>query len=100
VFQGSQLVGLTRNRLYVWKLPGLSPVRSLPLTSAHRVLEDLDGGVAVLGSKGTTHLIRLADGRGITFTHAAHAQLEPQGLTFASGSTLRFVPRAQLHFGS
>jgi len=100
VFQGSQIVGLTRNRLYVWRLPGLSPVRSFPLPRAKRVLEDLDGGVAVLGSAGTTHLIRLSDGRGVTFTHAAHAQLEPQGLIFASGASLRFVPRSQLRFGS
>ena len=99
VFQGSQLVALTRNRLFVWRLPGLTPVRSFPLTRAKRVLEDLDGGVAVLGSSGTTHLIRLSDGRGATFTHAAHAQLEPQGLTFASGASLRFLPRSQIRFG-
>jgi hypothetical protein len=99
VFQGSQLVTLTRNRLSVWKLPGMTPVRSFPLLRAKLVLEDLDGGVAVLGSKGTTHLIRLSDGRGATFTHAAHAQLEPQGLVFGSGASIRFVPRSQIRFG-
>jgi hypothetical protein len=99
LFQGSQLVTLTWNRLLVWKLPRMTPVRSFPLVRAKRVLEDLDGGVAVLGSKGTTHLIRLTDGRGVTFTNAAHAQLEPQGLVFGSGSSIRFVPRSQIRFG-
>lgn len=99
VFQGSQLVTLTRSRLSVWRLPRMTPVRSFPLARAKRVLEDLDGGVAVLGSKGTTHLIRLSDGRGVTFSHAAHAQLEPQGLVFGSGASIRFVPRSQIRFG-
>jgi hypothetical protein len=77
----------------------MTPVRSFPLSPAKRMLEDLDGGVAVLGSSGTTHLVRLSDGHGATFTHAAHAQLEPQGLTFASAASLRFVPRSQIRFG-
>ena len=85
VFQGSQLVTLTRSALSMWRLPRNEPVRTFPLAPRRRVLEDLDGGVAVLGSSGTTHLIRLSDGRGATFMHAAHAQLEPQGLIFASG---------------
>ncbi len=98
-FQGSQLVTLTRTVLAVWALPGTEPVRTFQLGPGLRVLEDLDGGVAVLGSHGTTHLIRLSDGRGVTFTNAAHAQLEPPGLVVASGRSLRFVPRSSIHFG-
>jgi hypothetical protein len=98
-FQGSQLVTLTRTGLAVWKLPGDTPARTFPLAAGRRVLEDLDGGVAVLGSHGTAHLIRLSDGRGVTFAHAAHAQLEPQGLFFADGRTLRFLPRSGIRFG-
>ena len=79
-FQGSQVVTLTRTSLAVWRLGREAPVRTFALAPRARVLEDLDGGVAVLGAQGTTHLVRLADGRGATFTHAAHAQLEPQGL--------------------
>jgi hypothetical protein len=99
VFQGSQLVTLTRTALAVWALPGNVPRRSFALAPARRALEDLEGGVAVLGSHGTTRLIRLSDGRGVTFTHAFHAQLEPQGLSFSEGRTLRFVPREKIHFG-
>ena len=98
-FQGSQLVTLTRTSLSVWKLPGAAPRRTFPLSSGSRVLEDVDGGVAVLGSHGTTHLLRLSDGRGATFAHAAHAQLEPQGLFFSHGRTLHFVSRKQIRFG-
>jgi len=98
-FQGSQLVTLTRSALAVWKLPANAPRRVFRLSSSRRVLEDLDGGLAVLGSHGTTHLIRLSDGRGATFAHVAHAQLEPEGLFFSDGRTLRFVPRARIHFG-
>lgn len=98
-FQGSQLVTLTRTALAVWDLRRGSVVRSFALASGRRVLEDVDGGVAVLGLHGTTHLIRLSDGRGVTFAHAAHAQLEPQGLYFADGRTLRFFPRASIRFG-
>ena len=99
VVQGSQLVTLTPTTLTLWNARTGARVRSFVLPHATRVLEDLDAGVAVLGSQGTTHLIRLSDGRGITFTHAAHAQLEPQGLYFTSGRTLRFVPRARVRFG-
>src|SRR5205085_1613187 len=93
-FEGSQLVGLTRKDLLIWTLPDTEPRRTIPLIAAKRVLEDLDGGVAVLGFHGTTELIRLADDRRATFPHAAHAQLEPQGLYFTDGRTLRFVPRS------
>ena len=101
VFQGSQLVTLTGSALAVWNARTGARVRSFALPTATRVLEDLDGGIAVLGSHGTTHLIRLSDGRGVTYTRAAHAQLEPQGLYFASGSRLVFRPRADvaLRFG-
>lgn len=99
VFRGSQLVTLTRTALAVWHLPDGAPRRTFTLGSAPRVLEDVDGGIAVLGSSGTTHLVRLSDGRGATFAHAAHAQLEPQGLYFSAGRTLRFVPRAEIRFG-
>jgi len=99
VFQGSQLVTLTRTALAVWDLRRGSVVRSFALAPGKRVLEDVDGGVAVIGSHGTTHLIRLYDGRGVTFAHAAHAQLEPQGLYFTDGRTLRFVRRASIRFG-
>jgi hypothetical protein len=94
VFQGSTLVTLTPTSLTLWNLGTGARIRSFALPSASRVLEDLDGGIAVLGSHGTTHLIRVSDGRGVTYTHAAHAQLEPQGLTFARGAQLVFVPRA------
>ena len=97
--QGSQLVTLTRTKLTAWNARTGAAVRSFRLAPATRVLEDLDGGVAVLGSHGTTHLIRLSDGSGATFAPAAHAQLEPQGLYFATGRTLRFVPRARIRFG-
>jgi hypothetical protein len=96
VFQGGQLVTLTSTALTVWDSPTGRLVRSFALQPGKRVLEDVDGGIAVLGSMGTTHLIRLADGRGVTYTHAANAQLEPQGLYFAAGSQLRFVPRADV----
>ena len=99
VVQGSQLVTLTRTALDVWHLPDSTPGRTFALAAAPRVLEDVDGGVAVLGSSGTTHLIRLSDGRGVTFAHAANAQLEPTGLFFSDGRTLRFVPRARIRFG-
>jgi hypothetical protein len=99
VFQGSQLVTLTRRSLAVWRLGRQAPVRTFALAPRARVLEDLDGGVAVLGDRGTTHLIRLADGRGATFTHAAHGQLEPPGLYFSDGRVLRFVPRSSIRFG-
>jgi hypothetical protein len=95
-FQGSQLVTLTSTALTVWDTATGYRLRSFALPPGRRVLEDVDGGIAVLGSSGTTHLIRLSNGRGATYTHAAHAQLEPQGLYFASGSQLRFVPRADL----
>jgi hypothetical protein len=100
VFQGSELVTLAGKTLAVWRLPGSAPVRTFRLAPGPRaVLEDLDGGVAVLGSSGTTHLVRLSDGAMKTFAHAATAQLEPQVLYFADGRTLRFVPRAAIHFG-
>jgi hypothetical protein len=99
VVQGQQLVTLTRTALTVWSARTGAKVRAFPLAPAPRVLEDLDGGIAVLGSHGTTHLIRLSDGRGVTFTRAAHAQLEPLGLYFADGRTLRFVPRTRIRFG-
>jgi len=98
-FQGSRLVTLTATGLAVWDTGTGHRLRSFALPTGRRLLEDVDGGIAVLGSSGTTHLIRLSDGRGATYTHAAHAQLEPQGLFFASGSTLRFVPRTALRFG-
>jgi hypothetical protein len=98
-FQGSQLVGLTRKALVIWSLPDIEPRRTIPLVAAKRVLEDLDGGVAVLGRKGTTELVRLSDSRRATLAHAAHAQLEPKGLYFADGRTLRFVPRSSIRFG-
>jgi hypothetical protein len=98
-FQGTQLVTLTRTALAVWDVRHGNVVRTFALASEQRVLEDLDGGVAVLGSHGTTHLIRLSDGRGVTFAHAGQAQLEPQGLCFADGRTLRFVPRRSIRFG-
>jgi hypothetical protein len=97
--QGSQLVTLATTALTVWNARTGARVHTFPLAPAARVLEDLDGGVAVLGSYGTTHLIRLSDGRGLTFTHAAKAQLEPAGLYFADGRTLRFVPRPRIRFG-
>jgi hypothetical protein len=96
VFQGRQLVTLTPSALTVWDSHTGRLVRSFALQPGKRLLEDLDGGIAVLGSQGTTHLIRLSDGRGVTFTNAAKAQLEPQGLFFAAGSTLRFVSRADV----
>ncbi len=99
VFQGLQLVTLTKTALTVWNARTGAKVRTFALAPASRVLEDLDGGIAVLGSHGTTHLIRLADGRGLTFTHAAHAQLEPAGLYYADGRTLRFLPRSRIRFG-
>src|SRR4029077_6971980 len=95
-FQGSQLVTLTSTALTVWDTATGYRLRSFALPPGRRVLEDVDGGIAVLGSSGAAHLIRLSNGRGATYTHAAHAQLEPQGLYFASGSQLRFVPRADL----
>ena len=100
VFQGSELVTLAGRELAVWRLPAQAPVRSFLLPPGPRaVLEDVDGGVAVLGSNGTTHLVRLSDGAGATFTHAANAQLEPQGLYFSDGRTLRFVLRGAIRFG-
>ena len=99
MLQGPQLVTLTRTALTVWNAGTGEKVRTFPLAPARRVLEDIDGGVAVLGSHGTTHLIRLSDGRGVTFAHAAHAQLEPAGLYFADGRTLRFVPRSRIRLG-
>jgi hypothetical protein len=99
VFQGAELVTLTPTTLSVWNARTGSKLRSFSLAPGKRVLEDLDGGVAVLGSRGTTHLIRLSDGRGQTFSHAAHAQLEPQGLVLADGRTLRFVPRSKIRLG-
>jgi hypothetical protein len=98
-FQGSQLDTLNPTELVVWDVRRGEPLRRFPLVRRRRVLEDLDDGIAVLGSRGTTHLIRLSDGRGQTFSHAAHAQLEPQGLVFADGATLRFVPRTRIRFG-
>ncbi len=97
--QGRQIVALTRTSLVVWDRGSVRTEKTYPLPPARRAFEDLDGGIAVLGSHGTTHLIRLSDGRGVTFTHAFHAQLEPQGLYFSDGRTLRFVPRAKIHFG-
>ena len=99
VFQGSRLVTMTLTSLAVWDLRRDEVIRTIPLVRKLRVLEDLDGGVAVLGYRGTTQLVSLADGRRATFPHAANAQLEPQGLYFADGRTLRFVPRAQIRFG-
>ncbi len=99
VVQGPQLVTLTGTALTVWNAGTGEKVRTFPLAPARRVLEDIDGGVAVLGSHGMTHLIRLSDGRGVTFPHAAHAQLEPAGLCFAAGRMLRFVPRSRIRFG-
>jgi hypothetical protein len=96
VFQGSQLVTLTPTSLTLWNAHTGAKLRSFALGPGTRVLEDLDGGIAVLGSHGTTHLIRLSDGRGATFARAAHAQLEPQGLYFASGPRLVFLPRADV----
>jgi len=93
---GSQLVTLTRTALAVWNARTGAAVGSFRLPPATRVLEDVDGGIAVLGSHGTTHLIRLSDGRGATFARAAHAQLEPQGLYYAAGSRLVFVPRSSV----
>ncbi len=92
VFEGGQLVTLTSTALTVWDARTGARVRTFVLPPGKRVLEDLDRGIAVLGFHGTTHLIRLADGHGATLTHAAHAQLEDTGLSFASGPTLRFVP--------
>ena len=97
-FQGSQLVTLTRTALVVWDLRRELPVRAFQLAPGMRVLEDLDGGIAVLGSHGTTRLVRLSDGRVKTFAHAAHAQLERPGLVFADGRTIRFVPRSGIRF--
>ncbi len=99
VFQGSQLVTLTSTALAVWDLHRNEVIRTIPLVRGLRVLEDLDGGVAVLGFHGTTTLIRLADGRRAIFTHAANAQLEQQRLYFSDGRTLRFVPRPAIRFG-
>ena len=90
---------MTLTSLAVWDLRRDEVTRTIPLVRKLRVLEDLDGGVAVLGYRGTTQLVRLADGRRATFAQAANAQLEPQGLYFADGRTLRFVPRAQIRFG-
>jgi hypothetical protein len=99
VFQGSQVVTLTKTALTLWSAQTGAKVRTFTFAPAARVLEDVDGGIAVLGLKGATHLIRLADGRGVTFTHAAHAQLEPAGLYFADGRILRLVPRSRIRFG-
>lgn len=99
VFEGNQLVTLTLTHLAVWDLRRNEVIRTIPLVRRLRVLEDLDGGVAVLGYRGTTTLVRLSDGRRAAFAHAANAQLEPQGLYFADGRTLRFVPRSAIRFG-
>ncbi len=92
VFQGSQLVTLAGTSLTVWNARTGAKMRSFALPPGKRVLQDLDRGIAVLGSNGTTLLVRLSDGRRATFAHAARAQLEDAGLFFASGRTLRFVP--------
>jgi hypothetical protein len=99
VFQGSRLVTLTPTGLAVWDIRRDEVIRTIPLVRKLRVLEDLDGGIAVLGYRGTTQLIRLADGAHASFTHAANAQLEPEGLYFADGRTLRFAPRSTIRFG-
>jgi len=102
VVQGRQLVTLTRTALAVYDTETARLVRSLRLAPAVRTLEDLQGGIAVLGRSGTTHLVRLSDGKGVTYTRAAHAQLEPAGLTYAAGRRLVFVPRGSVlrRFGS
>jgi hypothetical protein len=87
--QGRQLVTLTRTALAVYDAQTAKLARSFRLAPAARTLEDLQGAIAVLGRSGTTHLVRLADGRGVTYPRAA-----PAGLAYASGRRLVFVPRA------
>jgi hypothetical protein len=91
--EGRQLVTLTPDELAVYDTETAKRTRTIALLPAARVLEDVQSGIAVLGREGTTHLIRLGDGKGATFLRAAHAQLEPAGLFYASGKRLVFVPR-------
>jgi dipeptidyl aminopeptidase/acylaminoacyl peptidase len=74
-----------------------------PLPSGYE-LEDVDGGIAVLTSKKTIMVLRLADGRSFTLSPgrgSVLAELEPPGLSYAyatpdGGGRVVFVPRSEV----
>jgi hypothetical protein len=92
---GNDLVVERRGALDVFDVARGEKTATWPLPAGAR-LQDLHGGVAAYVSGGWLHLLRIGDGARLRYARASTAQLEGAGLTYASGRTLLFVPRAQL----
>jgi probable HAF family extracellular repeat protein len=97
---GRSLAVLRDGALDVVPLPGRAGKRrTVGLPHAPR-LADLDGGLAVLLRTGAVDVLDVATGRRATVARTATgvplAQLEPDGLYVASGSTVTFTPRSAI----
>ena len=85
--------------LHTWKLPEVSggPVCGWRVCETTRlVLNDAARGRVVYILDGKLHLLRLADGADALIREASLARFMADGLVYADGSRLHFVPYTQL----
>ena len=98
---GHTLAVLRAGALDVIPLPGTRGSRStrrVPYPGTR--LDDVDGNVAVYTRHDAVYLLDLTTGRSVIFARPTAApitaQLEPDGLYLAAGTTLTFTPRDQV----
>lgn len=85
--------------LHSWRLPDVSsgPVCGWRFCETkHLVLNDARRGLVAYVLDGTLHLLRLADGADVIVRGASLGRFMDDGLVYADGARLRFVPYSQL----
>jgi Tol biopolymer transport system component len=100
---GGRLVVARRGLIEVYDVSTGAGVLQRPMPSGYE-LDDVDGGIAVLGRESEALLLRLDDGRSFTLEPRrapVRADLEPPGLYYAyatrnGGSRIVFMPRSEV----
>ncbi len=84
--QGSQLVTLRNNKIGLYRVSSGALVKTIPVARGS-VLRDLQSGLVVYVSKRKIHVLRLLDGRNVTYappgSGPVDAQIERSGLFYS-----------------